>query len=322
MYVVSANFKVSPWETLSRLSERVGIVEQRIHGTGDVPVVTVATCNRVELYGDAASEAPSLAAVIEVFSEVLDVPQAQLYEQLFVAEGVDAIEHLHRITAGLEAIARGESEVGGQVRKAYTQSIQAGRISPRLRRVFDDALRVNRDLRRLEPHEHTDLVARSMQLIPDADKLQRLLVIGTGEFARIVHQRMHQFGVLEQWNFSTSGRRISLPFSSHRVDPENLLDVLAQVDVVIAATGAARPVITKEMIIGLQSTNQRVPALIDLAVTQDIDLAIDATHPVIRLEQLARNVVDDAFDQHDKYVRMRAELLAHRMNVSQAEGAS
>lgn len=322
MYVVSANFKVSPWETLSRLSERVGIVEQRIHASGDVPVVTVATCNRVELYGDAASDAPSLARVIEVFSEVLDVPEAELYQQLFIAEGVDAIEHLHRMTSGLEAIARGESEVGGQVRKAYTNSIQAGRISPRLRRMFDDALRVNRDLRRLEPHADTNLVALSMELIPEAHKLRSLLVIGTGEFARIVHQRMHQFGVHEQWNYSTSGRRIALPFPSNRVDAESLLEVLAQVDIVMAATGAPEPVITRQMIEALRAGGHRVPLLVDLAVTQDIDLDIDSTHPVIRLEQLARNAASTASEQHDKYVRMRAELLAHRMQVSMAEQAS
>ena len=322
MYVVSANFKVSPWETLSRLSERVSLVEQRIHGAGDVPVITVATCNRVELYGDAASDAPSLARVIEVFSEVLDVPESQLYEQLFIAQGVDAIEHLHRMTSGLEAIARGESEVGGQVRKAYTNSIQAGRISPRLRRMFDDALRVNRDLRRLEPHEDTNLVALSMELIPDARQLKRLLVIGTGEFARIVHQRMHQFGVHEQWNYSTSGRRIALPFASHRVDAESLLEALTTVDIVMAATGAPEPVVTKRMIDALAQAGHRVPILVDLAVTQDIDLAIDATHPVIRLEQLARNAASTPSEQHDKYVRMRAELLAHRMEVSMAEHAS
>lgn len=322
MYVVSANFKVSPWETLSRLSERVGIVEQRIHGNGDVPVITVATCNRVELYGDAASDAPSLARVIEVFSEVLDVPEAQLYEQLFIAQGVDAIEHLHRMTSGLEAIARGESEVGGQVRKAYTNSIQAGRISPRLRRMFDDALRVNRDLRRLEPHQDTNLVALSMELIPDADKLRRLLVIGTGEFARIVHQRMHQFGVHEQWNYSTSGRRVALPFAHNRVDAESLLEVLGSVDIVMAATGAVEPVITKHMIDVLVQAGRTVPVLVDLAVTQDIDFAIDSTHPVIRLEQLARNAASTPSEQHDKYVRMRAELLAHRMEVSMSEHAS
>lgn len=322
MYVVSANFKVSPWETLSRLSERVGIVEQRIHGDGDVPVITVATCNRVELYGDAVSDAPSLARVIEVFAEVLDVPEAQLYEQLFIAQGVDAIEHLHRMTSGLEAIARGESEVGGQVRKAYTNSIQAGRISPRLRRMFDDALRVNRDLRRLEPHEDTNLVALSMELIPDARNFKKLLVIGTGEFARIVHQRMHQFGVHEQWNYSTSGRRVALPFASHRVDAETLLDTLGEVDIVMAATGASEPVITKAMIERLQSAGRHVPVLVDLAVTQDIDFAIDTVHPVVRLEQLARNAASTPSEQHDKYVRMRAELLAHRMEVSMKEHAS
>ncbi len=317
MFVVSANHKVSSWDVLARLSERVPDVEARIHADGDVPIVTVATCNRVELYGDSAAHAPSLERVLEILAEVLDTTVSEVAPQVFVATGVDAIEHLHRMTSGLEAIAVGESEVGGQVRKAYTSSIQQGRISPTLRRAFDDALRVNRDLRRLEPHHDTNLVALSLDLIPDADRLSRVLVIGTGEFASIVHQRMHQFGVLEHWNHSTSGRRITLPFPSQRVESHELLDTLGLVDIVIAATGADAPVITREMIEVLQASGRRVPQLVDLAVTQDIDPSIDATHDVVRLEHLAHGAPSSASEAHAKYVRMRAELLAHRIEVSE-----
>ena len=317
MFVVSANYKVSSWDVLARLAERVPDVEARIHADGDVPVVTVATCNRVELYGDSLAHAPSPERVLEIIAEVLDTPEGDLEDQLLVATGVDAIEHLHRMTSGLEAIAVGESEVGGQVRKAYTSSIQQGRISPTLRRAFDDALRVNRDLRRLEPHRDTNLVALSLDLIPDADRLSKVLVIGTGEFASIVHQRMHQFGVLEHWNHSTSGRRITLPFPSHRVESHELLETLAVVDIVIAATGADAPVITREMVEALEAGGHRVPRLVDLAVTQDIDPAIDQTHDVVRLEHLAEGAPSSISDAHAKYVRMRAELLAHRIEVSE-----
>ena len=90
----------------------------------------------------------------------------------------------------------------------------------------------------------------------------------------------------------------------------------------MAATGAAEPVVTKHMIDVLVQAGRTVPVLVDLAVTQDIDFAIDSTHPVIRLEQLARNAASTPSEQHDKYVRMRAELLAHRMEVSMSEHAS
>jgi glutamyl-tRNA reductase len=322
MYVVSANFKRTPWATLSQLAEAVEAVDQLVHAERNFPVVSVATCNRVEWYGDSTDEVDSQQLVIAALTTVLGQPLAQISQQFFVAEGVDAIEHLHRVTAGLEAIARGESEVGGQVRRAYTNAIQANRVSPRLRRMFDDALRVNRDLRRLEPHQDTNLVSLAMDLVVDASVLKKLLVIGTGEFARTVHERMHQFGVHEQWNFSTSGRRIALAFPTHRVDSVNLLEVLAEVDVVIAASGAVAPVVTADMIDVLHREGRSTPILIDLALTQDIEYAIDEMQPVIRLEQLARSVTGTASDQDDKYVRMRAEMLAHRMNVPEAERAS
>ena len=318
MFVVSANHKVSDWQVLARLSERVSEIEARLHGQRPQPIVTVATCSRVELYGDTRDDAPSAEAVVEVLADVLEVPREQLEANLQVATGVDAIEHLHRMTAGLEAIAVGESEVGGQVRRAYTESIQAGRISPRLRRAFDDALRVNRDLRRLEPHQDTNLVALSLDLIPHAERLQKVLVIGTGEFARTVHQRMHQFGVHQHWNHSTSGRRIALPFPHERVDHDDLLHVIGQVDVVIAATGAEAPVVTRAMVDALREAGHAVPVLIDLAVTEDIERSIDEVHPVVRLEQLARQSAGSASDTHAKYVRLRAELLAHRMQVQMA----
>lgn len=322
MFVVSANHKVSPWDALARLSERVDELESRLHEGGARPVITLATCNRIELYGDDADPTSDVDHVVSVVAEVLGEPEHEVRNKLLVATGVDAIEHLHRTTSGLEAIAVGESEVGGQVRKAYTQSIQLGRISPRLRRAFDDALRVNRDLRRLEPQRDTNLVTLSLDLIPDAERLHRVLVIGTGEFASIVHQRMHQFGVHQHWNYSTSGRRIALPFPHHRVEADGLLDALASVDIVVAATGAEQPVITRSMIDRLQQEGRAVPVLVDLAVTQDIEYAVDEVQPVIRLEQLARRSADAVSDTHAKYVRMRAELLAHRMGFEGKGGAA
>lgn len=230
-----------------------------------------------------------------------------------VLDGVDAIEHLTRTTCGLEAIAVGEDEVGGQVRRAYSEAIKLQRVTPELRRVFDHALKINRDLRKIDELPDNDLVTLALDDV-HAD-IRSVLVIGTGVYAREVHQILHARGVTEHWNFSTSGRRVTLPFGSHRVTQSTLLDALTKVDLVIGATGASEPVVTAEHVRILQRTGHSVPMLIDLTLTEDIAHDVSALIPVTRLSDIASAHQVSAPLQAESYVRLQSQLLHHRMTA-------
>lgn len=306
MFVVSANFRRASWETLARVAEALPAVEAGLSGAH---FVSLSTCNRVELYVD-GSDTDS-TRVVQAIASAIGVSASEMAQDLTVLSGVDAIEHLTRTTCGLEAIAVGEDEVGGQVRRAYNEAIKCERVTPQLRRAFDHALKINRDLRKIDELPHNDLVTLALADV-HAD-IRRVLVIGTGIYARQVHQILHAGGVTDHWNFSTSGRRITLPFAVHRVTQSTLLDALSKVDVVIGSTGAAEPVVNAEHIRILQRTGHEVPMLIDLTLSEDIAHDVSALVKVIRLSDIATAHPVSAPAQAASYVRTQSQLLHHRM---------
>ncbi|MFN8624363.1 MAG: glutamyl-tRNA reductase, partial [Chloroflexota bacterium] len=100
-------------------------------GTG---CVVLATCDRHEVWASAADDpAPRVVAALE---RLAGIPPAMLT----VRRGRDAVRHLMRVTAGLDALVTGEHEVQGQVGHAWRQARSHGATDPVLDRLFQDAL--------------------------------------------------------------------------------------------------------------------------------------------------------------------------------------
>src|SRR5206468_11772109 len=103
----------------------------------------LSTCNRTEFYPAERDEA------------VRDVVWAIVSERLgggrsasqygYTQRDRDAVRHLYRVSAGLDAMILGESQIQGQVRDAWeTSKAQAG---PVLHRLFQSALLVGARVR-------------------------------------------------------------------------------------------------------------------------------------------------------------------------------
>lgn len=96
--------------------------------------VVLATCDRHEVWASAHDDpAPGLAAAV---ARLGGIPEGALT----VRRGRDAVRHLMRVTAGLDALVVGEHEVQGQVGHAWRQAKHHGATGPVLDRLFQDAL--------------------------------------------------------------------------------------------------------------------------------------------------------------------------------------
>jgi glutamyl-tRNA reductase len=121
-------------EALQRLRKVPGVEE----------AVILSTCNRTEVYlaGFAGRPAPET-----VFAGL----QRQLVpgdlEHLFQLSGVETVRHLFRVTAGLESMVVGETEIFGQVKKAYQTAARLGLTGKYLNRLFQKAFQVGKDVR-------------------------------------------------------------------------------------------------------------------------------------------------------------------------------
>jgi len=157
--------------------------------------LTLSTCNRVELYGLGVSDHQSCLKSWQDHFEVRGVtrPEFQIYQ------GKQALNHLLRVTASLESMVLGETQITGQVRRAYEQANQDGQVGNHFHRFFQTALRVAKRVR-----SETEVGQFSVSLPSVGVKLaervmgdlseRKVGILGLGEIGRVAAEH---FGSVE-----------------------------------------------------------------------------------------------------------------------------
>ena len=131
------------------LRERVGTLglgAERCPGVEEH--VALSTCYRVELYAylsDGVEEARE--ELIAVLAGTHGVDRSLLTDHLYVHAGEDVARHLCRVSAGLDSLVLGESEILGQVGDAFSQARAEGTTGPALSLLFRTALASGRRAR-------------------------------------------------------------------------------------------------------------------------------------------------------------------------------
>ena len=109
--------------------------------------------------------------------------------------GGEAVHHLMRVTAGLDAMAVGESQVLGQVRRAYDAAKAAGTVGPVLHHVMQRALAGARKARRESGVDRLEHSVSSMAVALAGGVFESLAGkvvagVGAGEITKVTLARM------------------------------------------------------------------------------------------------------------------------------------
>src|SRR5262249_10020081 len=98
-------------------------------------VVLLSTCNRVEIYGTTQQSVGHIKSLLQLLC-----PGAlELDDYIYLHEGIAAARHLFSVTAGLDSMVLGETEITGQVKNAYEAARGAGLTGYVLNRLFQKA---------------------------------------------------------------------------------------------------------------------------------------------------------------------------------------
>jgi glutamyl-tRNA reductase len=267
-----AAFSVSPAgvEAFYRAARAAGLAE----------VVLLATCNRLEAYA-IAEDAVALHARAALI-QATGVAPAELDRHLRPIPGLQAVEHLFAVVAGLDSQMIGEAEIAGQAKDAYADALARGMTGPMLNRIFQRAFQAGAWAR-----THTGISQGQVSLGNVAVELAgrvfgqlaeaRVLVLGTGEVGRQVVQALVSRG-------ATQVSVASRTFGNARVLAEEfagasltLADALQQAhahDVVIGCAAVERALLDAEAIRAFTRRRQGRPLLlVDLGVPRNFEAA-------------------------------------------------
>ena len=111
------------------------------HGLNEI--VLLSTCNRVEIYATPGRQLDRASSLLQLF---FGDPR-DLSSHTYFYEDAEAARHLFRVAAGLDSMVFGETEITGQVKKAYEMARGAQLTSSILNRVFQNAFQVVKEVR-------------------------------------------------------------------------------------------------------------------------------------------------------------------------------
>jgi glutamyl-tRNA reductase len=268
-------------------------------------MVSLATCHRVELYVEGTGTNIEATAAFAAF--VGFAPHA-LPARPIVRCDRAAGDHLLRVAAGLESAVLGEDQVLSQVRAAYRAATLARLAGPRLHRLFHAAFRAGRRVR-----SETALGSgpRSLAACGVSTLLRRMagahgrrvLILGSGEMARLTAYRLAERGVDEVLVASRTRARaeaLAAETGARAVPWEWRERTLRDVHGVVAATGADGAVIASEAIAAAAAGRDRPLVLLDLGVPRNLPLIRGARQDVetIDIESLTTELAHADDDRH------------------------
>ena len=109
--------------------------------------VVLSTCLRTEVYAVVDRFHDAVAEIYDVLSDHSGASVEELSAHAAIRFDDDVTSHLFSVTSGLESVVTGESEVVGQVRRAFERAQEEGTCGPVLSALFRHALQTGKRVR-------------------------------------------------------------------------------------------------------------------------------------------------------------------------------
>jgi glutamyl-tRNA reductase len=242
-------------------------------------LVVLSTCNRAEIYAVTDAAAPG-DLFARFMSEYHGVALDAIAPHLFTHAGADAARHLFRVAAGLDSLVVGEPQILGQVKEAFAAAADRKYTGALTNRLFHAAFGVGKRVR-TETGLGEGAVSVSYAAISLAKKIfgdlrgLNVLVLGAGEMAKLtaVHLRAQHVRQLTIASRTLASAETLVARVGGRAAPWSTLpNLLTEADIVVTATGAGEPVLTRARVEeAMRPRRSRPLFVIDIGVPRDVE---------------------------------------------------
>jgi glutamyl-tRNA reductase len=257
---------------------------EALAGLTTVPDVTegviVSTCNRTEFY--VAGELADRSAPAFFKSFYRDF-RAEDEEYLFRFVGSECARHLFRVASGLESMVVGETEIFGQIKRAYQYATGAGTAGRFLNRLFQKSFQVAKQVRSSTAITRGGVSVGSVavdlaeQIFGDLAG-RKIMIIGAGETSAKTAKAFRSHGAEQIFVSNRSFERaeaLATLTGGRAVHFHGWEAELRDLDILVSSTAAPHPIITFDKFATFWQAHRHRPLfMIDLAIPRDIDPAV------------------------------------------------
>jgi glutamyl-tRNA reductase len=229
------------------------------------------TCHRFELYVNAMSP----LSVLEEYAKKRSIKDCEILAER------DAIEHLMRLSCGLESLVIGEDQILGQIKDAYIHSIDKNYLNDKLKIIFDRAIKTGKRARKESKINEGSVsigsvAVRLAEEIFGGLKNKKILVIGAGEIATLVAKSLSNSGKAGSVVFVANrtfenAKCLASEVGGFAVRFDEKERYLADSDLVITATGAPHTILDYDTVKRVVEGRDKPLLIIDIANPRDVE---------------------------------------------------
>ena len=266
-------------------------------------LLVTSTCNRTELHGFAQHP----FQLIKLLCDNTQGTVEEFQEVAYVYKNNDAINHLFRVGTGLDSQSLGDFEIISQLRQGFNRSKKHDIANPFIERLCNSVIQASKRIKNeTEISSGTTSVAfASVQYILKnitGISEKNILLFGTGKIGRntcenlIKHTKNPHITLINRTK--DKAEKIGGKFNLMVKDYGDLQTEIRKADVLVVATGALSPTITKELIY-----TKKPLLILDLSVPKNVsDDVLDFENvTLIHLDHLSQ-VTDDTLERRKQFI--------------------
>ena len=290
--VVGLSHRTAPVEVRERLSIPEHHLETSLQSLRSHEQVLetsiLSTCNRLEIYSLLRHPEDGVAAIRDFLANHSGLTDPDLQPHLFALHHEEAIQHLLRVSAGLDSLVLGEGQILSQVKKMYRLGQDHKSIGPILNRLLNQAVSTGKRVR-----SETNLGSGAVSISSAAVELaqlkvgqeqgvddlvslsqEKVAVVGAGRMARLLLQHLQSKGAR---SITVVNRTVSKAEVLAKDFPDLVITCcgLDQLDAQLAAntllftsTGADDPIINRQRLEAIERQSRLM--LVDIGVPRNI----------------------------------------------------
>jgi glutamyl-tRNA reductase len=275
--------------------------------------VLLSTCNRVEIYAVTSAEPAAAFKALRQFLVRSKNYSDPLTDELYTLNEPHSIHHLFKVACGLDSMVLGETEILGQLKKAYELALKHGHTGRRLNKAFQRAFNVAKQIRTETSIQRGSISVGSVA-VELAEKIfsqlaeRSVMLIGAGDTsekaARALLSRGARQVIVANRSYDRAAQ-LAQELGGHAIRFDDWAEQGVNIDIVISSTSAPHYVIDRSKVELLMKKRRNRPLLlIDIAVPRDIEPEVNF------MENVFLYNIDDLQSIADDYLNQRKQEAA------------
>lgn len=282
--VVGVNYRSAPVsirEKLSFIESELPKAMQALQQQKSIlENVIVSTCNRTEIYAVVDQLHTGRFYVKQFLASYFDIPMEQFSQYLFIHEQDEAIDHLFRVTAGIDSMVLGETQILGQVKSSFLAGQEIGTTGTVFNQLFKQAVTLAK-----RAHSETAIGENAVSVSYAAVELgkkifgslknKHVVILGAGKMGELAIKNLQGSGAdrITVINRTFEKAEVLADKFGGTAKPLNQLQcALLEADILISSTGSTDFVIDLELMQFVEKLRKGKPLfMVDIAVPRDMD---------------------------------------------------